>query len=553
MTATNTQPEHTMPGNLNQQQTGTTQAQSALAIRTDMVNNYNTMAPELRQFPVQEPQRHFYCSNPLSAMSQQYHSPIMNQTTWSSPQSMSADEFDNNYSYHHNQAVPTSYASSQHSPRTWPSTTQTPPPAAPQFNLPLRCQEQPFDGLNNHVPMPPDDLRDADLHISLHYDNGAFQHGFESRHYESENMKYESSPATDAPGSPYTGSPASFHGDIKIEPDVVSDLGDQSSAPSAPPTKDAASKDDEPYARLIHKALLSAPDYSLTLQELYTWFKENTDKPKRTEKDGWQNSIRHNLSMNDGFLRREKVTYTHIEGQQSSEKRVSQWYLNPVFINDLKPTTHFRKGSRESSRNPLPRRKTTSGASARRNSPPRSSHVTHYQNPDYPNRSMPGRAISGRKGGRAATNSRNARRLRSQTGSLSPVLAQQQYQHQQQQYQQQLQQPLQLQHYHHQPHAFPPHLQELHARAEEASGQTLEACGGFQQQQQQQQARIGAPVSPNIVSPIVVPSSSAGIAPGNFVAPPYQFQPFAMTSVAGVYNQPQNDDVIYGWGSNAQL
>lgn len=56
-------------------------------------------------------------------------------------------------------------------------------------------------------------------------------------------------------------------------------------------------KNDEPYAKLIYRALMSRPDYTMTLQELYQWFRDNTNKAKN-EKGGWQNSIRHNLSMN---------------------------------------------------------------------------------------------------------------------------------------------------------------------------------------------------------------------------------------------------------------
>lgn len=56
-------------------------------------------------------------------------------------------------------------------------------------------------------------------------------------------------------------------------------------------------KADEPYAKLIYKALMAQPDYTMTLQELYQWFRENTSKAKN-ERGGWQNSIRHNLSMN---------------------------------------------------------------------------------------------------------------------------------------------------------------------------------------------------------------------------------------------------------------
>lgn len=54
---------------------------------------------------------------------------------------------------------------------------------------------------------------------------------------------------------------------------------------------------DEPYAKLIYRALLSKPEHSMVLQEIYQWFRDNTNKGQADGK-GWMNSIRHNLSMN---------------------------------------------------------------------------------------------------------------------------------------------------------------------------------------------------------------------------------------------------------------
>lgn len=55
---------------------------------------------------------------------------------------------------------------------------------------------------------------------------------------------------------------------------------------------------EEPYARLIWKALMSAPGNRMVLREIYEWFENNTNKAKNSDSKGWQNSIRHNLSMN---------------------------------------------------------------------------------------------------------------------------------------------------------------------------------------------------------------------------------------------------------------
>lgn len=69
-------------------------------------------------------------------------------------------------------------------------------------------------------------------------------------------------------------------------------LGGSPSSIEAP-----GNKVDEPYAQLIYRAFMSRPNKSMTLQEIYQWFREHTEKAK-AEGKGWQNSIRHNLSMN---------------------------------------------------------------------------------------------------------------------------------------------------------------------------------------------------------------------------------------------------------------
>lgn len=56
-------------------------------------------------------------------------------------------------------------------------------------------------------------------------------------------------------------------------------------------------KADEPYASLLYRAFMSHPRHAMTLQEVYQWFRDNTGKDDLPSK-GWQNSIRHNLSMN---------------------------------------------------------------------------------------------------------------------------------------------------------------------------------------------------------------------------------------------------------------
>jgi hypothetical protein len=55
---------------------------------------------------------------------------------------------------------------------------------------------------------------------------------------------------------------------------------------------------EQPYAQLIYQALLGAEGHTMILRDIYEWFKKHTDKASASETKGWQNSIRHNLSMN---------------------------------------------------------------------------------------------------------------------------------------------------------------------------------------------------------------------------------------------------------------
>ncbi|KAL9011371.1 MAG: hypothetical protein Q9173_003780 [Seirophora scorigena] len=108
---------------------------------------------------------------------------------------------------------------------------------------------------------------------------------------------------------------------------------------------------EEPYAQLIFRALKSAPGHRMVLKDIYRWFERNTDKASKSSK-GWQNSIRHNLSMNG-------PTHSNffIDGASSQGfKKVDQdaptdeakrgfiWVLEPTaLVEGVKSTTRYRK------------------------------------------------------------------------------------------------------------------------------------------------------------------------------------------------------------------
>ncbi|KAL8707842.1 MAG: hypothetical protein Q9220_007196 [cf. Caloplaca sp. 1 TL-2023] len=59
------------------------------------------------------------------------------------------------------------------------------------------------------------------------------------------------------------------------------------------------------YATLIGMSILRAPDRRLTLSQIYKWISE-TFSYYPIWKTGWQNSIRHNLSINKAFVKQER-------------------------------------------------------------------------------------------------------------------------------------------------------------------------------------------------------------------------------------------------------
>lgn len=68
---------------------------------------------------------------------------------------------------------------------------------------------------------------------------------------------------------------------------------------STPADDDDNSDPSDPcYAQLLYRCLKEAPNHTLTLKELYEWVSQHSQKAKDPSNRGWQNSVRHNLSMN---------------------------------------------------------------------------------------------------------------------------------------------------------------------------------------------------------------------------------------------------------------
>lgn len=91
------------------------------------------------------------------------------------------------------------------------------------------------------------------------------------------------------PTSPFPANPGS-------QPEA--ELMDSSTATVDHSSMSKDQTNDVPYAKLIERALLEAKGNRLVLKDIYRWFEQNTNKADDTAFKGWQNSVRHNLSMN---------------------------------------------------------------------------------------------------------------------------------------------------------------------------------------------------------------------------------------------------------------
>lgn len=74
---------------------------------------------------------------------------------------------------------------------------------------------------------------------------------------------------------------------------------------SFPPIVDDGSKPGHSYAQLIGMAILRSPQRRLTLAQIYKWISDNFSF-YNAQDAGWQNSIRHNLSLNKHFIKQER-------------------------------------------------------------------------------------------------------------------------------------------------------------------------------------------------------------------------------------------------------
>ncbi|KAG6049153.1 hypothetical protein E4U39_006489 [Claviceps sp. Clav50 group G5] len=175
--------------------------------------------------------------------------------------------------------------------------------------------------------------------------------------------------------------------------------------------RDMAESDkiDEPYARLICRALLSRDDHTMSVQEIYTWFRENTKKAEALS-TGWTNSIRHNLSLNAAFVKTESIPLDNATAKPKSKTKskgsthTNKWVLADWAVAEgVQSTTRYR--NQVYARRAHGKRARTAASDRARTSSLSSSSCVLDQSAK--------KAISGRKGGCATKAARQrTQRLR---------------------------------------------------------------------------------------------------------------------------------------------
>ncbi|CAN2390335.1 G2/M transition of mitotic cell cycle [Pristimantis euphronides] len=92
-------------------------------------------------------------------------------------------------------------------------------------------------------------------------------------------------------------------------------------APPAAPSWQVGPSERPPYSymALIQFAINSTTSKRMTLKDIYTWIEDHFPYFKHVAKPGWKNSIRHNLSLHDMFVRE----------SPNNNNKVSYWTIHP--------------------------------------------------------------------------------------------------------------------------------------------------------------------------------------------------------------------------------
>lgn len=233
----------------------------------------------------------------------QIHSAASGQGMWLTPPAPSPEDFEN-YSYHGspmstNCAIQSAPSYSAHSSVNSPRSRSSPDIQQLNFQQGTSkfSNQLPFHTLRITSPTQHEDAFQPQMTIASPY-GGALYAG--PNIDSADSIMHPDAPPTipDVPETDPGFSPPGESPQMKSEPSESSHFDEDNESPNPVPASDSDdTKGTKPYAQLIYHALMTTNDKMMALQDLYQWFRQNTDKTKGSG-DGWMNSIRHNLSMN---------------------------------------------------------------------------------------------------------------------------------------------------------------------------------------------------------------------------------------------------------------
>lgn len=150
------------------------------------------------------------------------------------------------------------------------------------------------------------------------------QASYQSGYSEQDTLDGEvvQTPATVQPTSPYAKA-------NHESPVIMNNAYDYDGTSGQPDLSLDANRDIKPpfsYATLISQAILSSQNNTLTLAQIYSWISSHYSF-YRYAKSGWQNSIRHNLSLNKAFVK--------VPRKSDEPGKGMKWTIQDEFITDF--------------------------------------------------------------------------------------------------------------------------------------------------------------------------------------------------------------------------
>ena len=90
-------------------------------------------------------------------------------------------------------------------------------------------------------------------------------------------------------------------------------------------TRNIGLKGEDSYIAVIAKAILSSPGQRCSLKDIYTFIQQNDSRFAKKSPQSWKNSVRHNLSLNECF-----VKFGRCKGEKGS-----YWTIHPANLMDF--------------------------------------------------------------------------------------------------------------------------------------------------------------------------------------------------------------------------